>query len=107
MIIRINFSNHESMFFGDSYKSWEAQAGEFLLKNKNLIPTIVSIDKSKSKWMSWGGLKWCPVSSFQLNLNREGCQSSDPDNSSPRIFSEMIFVKDSAKLQKKLDYYLK
>lgn len=107
MIIRINFSNHESMLFGESYKPWAMQAGEFLLKNNELIPAITSIEKSKSKWMSWGGLKWCPASSFQINLNREGCQSNDPDNASPRIYAEMSFVQDTINCKNKLDYYLR
>lgn len=107
MIVKISFKNsHEPMLFGDSYKKWEIQASEFFLQNKELFKEIVTIEKSKSKWVGWGGLKWCPEKSIQKQLNREGCQAGDPDNVNPRQYSDMLFSKDD-KLISKLEYYLR
>lgn len=81
-----------TMMFGDSYKSWENQFNQwsFTWKPKELI----SAESTKEKWIGWGGLKWCCEDNFQKELNREGCQSSDPDNPKPRKYENMVFVKN-------------
>lgn len=100
MIVRICFSNGEVMMFGDSYKPWDMQAREFLRYNPALKDGIILIEKSKDKWVSWGGLKWCPESSFQEYLNREGVQQHEDDNPRPRQFGDMKFTEDRKLIEK-------
>jgi len=98
MIVKIEFiSNIEEpwcMMFGNSYKSWKDQAREYLDRLSILDPTArpVRASYSKSNWVGWGGLKWCDEDEFQGCLNREGCQSSDPDNPNPRQYLDMKFL---------------
>lgn len=80
------------MMFGDSYKPWHMQFEEYFYKFKDKLSNPLKVETSPNKWIGWGGLKWCSESSFQLQLNREGCQESEPDNSNPRKYSEMVFV---------------
>lgn len=97
-IVRVRFSESWVMMFGNSYKPWEMQLNEYLifLKQKGEAPTIDGVHVSDSHWISWGGLKWCSEDNFQNQLNREGCQSSDPDNPNPRQYKDMRFYEDSA-----------
>jgi len=95
MIVRVTFENDLTMLFGDSYKPWTLQFDEYCWRNKKQLGEIVSVDTSAEKWISWGGLKWCADESFQAQLNREGCQSGDPDNQNPRKYDEMKFGFDS------------
>lgn len=87
--------------FGTSYKTYLHQIQDFAYRTQkwmNHLPhpafEILSIEVSKSMWKSWGGLKWCLEENFQHELNREGCQSDDPDNPKPRQYSKMKFVKE-------------
>lgn len=85
--------NIQVMMFGDSYKTWEEQRYEFENyyedhKKWKRIKTEIS----KSKWKSWGGLKWCREENFQEELNREGKQIDDPtDNPNARQYSSFVF----------------
>ena len=88
MIARVTFENDLVMMFGDSYKPWTMQYNEYLCYKK-LKP--VKIEISKSKWIGWGGLKWCSENEFQGQLNREGCQENELDNTKPREYSKMKF----------------
>jgi len=96
-IVRIKFSEDWTMMFGNSYKPWEIQLEEylFLLKEKKELDTFEEVTVSDNKWVGWGGLKWCPETNFQQQLNREGCQSNEPDNPYPRLYAEMVFYEDS------------
>ncbi|MGR5875599.1 spore protein H [Bacillus pacificus] len=65
---------------------------------------------SDSKWISWGGLKWCPEERFQHHLNREGCQSDELDNPNPRQYKDMNFYEDitiTRKVNKAVSNYKK
>lgn len=95
MIVRITFDKDLTMMFGDSYKPWTMQFDEFSWTYKNELREIKSVEVSSSKWVGWGGLKWCPEEDFQKQLNREGCQSGDPDNPKPRQYKDMSFCFDS------------
>lgn len=109
MIIRITFKEKVglergefTMMFGDSYKKWQTQFCEFAFnyfkadpsrgwRAEDVIPQLIKAEKCKDKWIGWGGLKWCISDIFQKELNREGCQSGDPDNPNPRQYSQMVF----------------
>lgn len=108
MIIRITWLNSELksiiMLYGDSHKTWSQQVQEYIRENikwwdstiliKRNLFGILNVEVSDSKWISWGGLKWCPHENFQKELNREGCQLSDPDANSPRFYRDMVFRSD-------------
>lgn len=116
MIIRMKILdvNHKeyTFLFGSSYKTYLEQIQDFSYRTQVWIDSlphpaysILSIQVSKSKWKSWGGLKWCLEENFQEELNREGVQSNEPDNPNPRQYSEMMFIKEyyhSAKIE---DWY--
>ena len=90
------------MLFGDSYKKWHTQMIEYLgicfcskyrgWNYEEMSGHIIKVEVSKSKWIGWGGLKWCVHDYFQHKLNREGVQEDEPDNKNPRKYSEMIFI---------------
>lgn len=91
-IVKVKFtgeSENYTMLFGDSYKSWQEQYGEYCRLYPELEPVYAW--KSISRWIGWAGLKWCSEENFQQNLNREKCQDGDPDNPNPRKYSEMKF----------------
>jgi len=92
MIVRVKFKNSEIFLFGDSYKAWTMQFGEFIRSTIKL--EIERVEVCKDKWVSWGGLKWCSEHNFQRVLNREGCQDGDLDNPNPRIYKNMIFCEN-------------
>lgn len=96
MIVRIEFKrtddSREVVLFGNSYKDWKIQFNEFVYRFRFELAGVDGVSKSSSKWIGWGGLKWCSAKNFQEKLNREGCQDSEPDNPSPRQFSNMKFV---------------
>lgn len=98
MILRITFQNDatSTMLFGDGYKPWKLQFEEYVHRHGMGTSDVLRVEKSKSAWKNWGGLKWCHEDSFQQELNREGCQQDDPDASNPRQYSRMRFV-DSEK----------
>lgn len=102
MIVKAEFES-TTMLFGDSYKPWQMQFDEWawLCKNDNDQLNLVKVTVSEDKWVSWGGLKWCPEEKFQQQLNREGCQDDEQDNQYPRQYSEMQFVRD-AKVERKV-----
>jgi hypothetical protein len=89
VIVRIKFKNGETMMFGSTYKQRMDQVSEYahIFKTK-----AEKIEISDSKWIGWGGLKWCSESEFQNELNREGCQDNEQDNPNPRKYSDMVFV---------------
>lgn len=91
MIVRVKFVDGVVMMFGTSYKKWTMQFDEYCWDYKEQLNEIEKVEVSNSKWIGWGGLKWCPEERFQHQLNREGCQSSDPDNANPRQYNEMSF----------------
>jgi len=125
MIVRVTFyekpenvkaghSKTFTMLFGDSYKSWETQFEEFSYwyytprgegwKVKNIEGKIINAEKSNSKWIGWGGLKWCPEDEFQQELNREGVQDGEPDNPKPRQYRKMKFTPMSIDILYKVLY---
>lgn len=69
MTIKSKFQNGRAMLFGDSYKRWWTQMAEYC---RDIREQPESIRVSKSKWISFGGLKWCSEQSFQLELDEEG-----------------------------------
>ena len=81
-----------TMMFGNSYKNWQSQFAEYCRICKQV--EIISVQSSPSKWISWGGLKWCKEDLFQYYLNREGCQENDLDNQNPRKYEAMNFGKN-------------
>lgn len=101
-IIRVKFTDDWTMMFGNSYKPWEMQLEEYLLilKRKGELDDYMDVTVSDSKWVDWGGLKWCAEENFQHQLNREGCQSDEPDNLNPRKYEEMVFYRDSSVTKK-------
>jgi hypothetical protein len=90
MIIKITFTNGVRMF-GNSYKPWEDQVEEYMRRNAKAIEKPLKVEISRSKFITWGGLKWCSEDDFQQELNREGCQYGEPDNKDPRQYSNMLF----------------
>lgn len=94
MIVRIKFDGDLTMMFGSSYKPWTLQLDEFCWQFKKQLGSIVSAEVSDEKWIGWGGLKWCAEENLQQQLNREGCQSNDPDNPNPRKYADMRFYYD-------------
>lgn len=94
-IVRVAFAER-TMMFGNSYKPWKIQFDEYVLQKKMAGETLTlkKVDVSDAKWVWFGGLKWCPEENFQHQLNREGCQSNEPDNLNPRKYSEMKFYED-------------
>lgn len=120
MIIRITWLNFEkrpfTILYGDSYKLWPQQVQEYIwesikfwnsttLIKRNLFG-ISKVEISDDKWISWGGLKWCPHEDFQKELNREGCQLSDPDANCPRSYRNMVFKPDTKAHSVVLKMYL-
>ncbi|MGM7720636.1 spore protein H [Metabacillus sp. Hm71] len=101
MIVRVTFSEDHVMLFGDSYKPWRIQLDEYMWSFKP--EKVLNVESSHSKWVGWGGLKWCPDSKFQHQLNREGCQDNDPDNPKPRQYHKMNFKYDPKKHAKALE----
>lgn len=91
MIVRVHFENGDVMMFGTSYKPWTMQFDEYCWNNKDQINDIEKVEVSNSKWIGWGGLKWCSEEKFQHQLNREECQYNEPDNPAPRQYNEMKF----------------
>lgn len=108
MTIRITFTNRDGtrdkILFGNSYKHWRVQAEEYIYRTygsrehgwrfsdiEDVVKTM-RIEQSDSPWVSWGGLKWCEESIFQeKELNREGVQLEEPDNSNPRQYEKFVF----------------
>ncbi len=121
MIIRITILDKDKkpfiMLFGDSHQKWDVHFQDYLWYEikwwdekkctKREIFGIVNVESSKSRWISWGGLKWCSHESFQEELNREGCQTGDKDNSNPRRYGDMIFVDNPSVMKKVVDMYNK
>lgn len=101
MIIKV-FFKERVMMFGASYKEWEDQVDEYMFRfRKELVgDKPIKVETSRSKWISWGGLKWCNEENFQHQLNREGCQSNDTDNPKARLYSEMKFSVNRKALEK-------
>jgi hypothetical protein len=95
MIVQIKFANDLTMMFGDSYKPWRVQMDEFCWDNKAYLGDIEEVSCCSDDWIGWGGLKWCVSEVFQHQLNREGCQSTDPDNPNARQYTDMKFEFDS------------
>lgn len=91
IIIKITFSN-DTMMFGNSYKSWEEQVEEYMRRSAKDLEKPSKVEISSSKFISWGGLKWCSENKFQYLLNREGCQYDELDNPNPRQYSDIKFT---------------
>lgn len=101
--IKMKDSKEEfTMLFGDSYKSYLVQIKEFFyrvgtkwVENKPCAEIeIIDIQFSNAKWIGWGGLKWVSEENIQEKYNREGCQSDEPDNPTPRKYSDISFSYD-------------
>jgi hypothetical protein len=118
MIVKVIIEEEDkkqfTMLFGSSYKSWLDQICDYSYRTQKWIgnkrhPTykVVSVETSKSKWKSWGGLKWCEEKNFQQELNREGCQKGVKGNPNPRQYSEMSFKKNYYVSKKIKDFYAK
>lgn len=110
-IVRVAFVDGSIMLFGNSYKPWDMQLDEylFLLKRDNELMMVKEVEVSDSPWVHFGGLKWCSAKNFQQQLNREGCQSDEPDNENPRLYRDMVFyydLKTSDKVKKMVKNYL-
>lgn len=104
-IIRVKFNEKHVMLFGNSNKPWSVQLGEYLwlLMWNDELEYFEEVTVSDSAWVSGGGLeglKWCLEKDFQHQLNREGCQSSEPDNPNPRQYKDMHFYSDSSVTKK-------
>lgn len=99
--VKVTFAD-KVMMFGNSYKPWEMQYDEYIwMCKRNGSPVeLISVETSHSKWIAWGGLKWCPEDKFQQQLNREGCQDNEPDNPKPRQYSNMKFKYDATTFKK-------
>lgn len=72
MIVCIKFKNEIeefSMLFGDSYKLWYEQLAEYMFITKLRPYKPYHVHYSKSKWISYGGLKWCCLDNFQEELD--------------------------------------
>jgi hypothetical protein len=86
---------------GTSYKDWVTQATEFLYRTygsktegwrfRDIEDLDIEVERSLSKWVGWGGLKWCSEEIMQEELNREGVQQNEPDNPKPRQYSTFKF----------------
>lgn len=93
MIVKIKFKTEDdkeyTMMFGDSYKKWYVQFEEYVKLHKAY--NCIDVSVSKSKWIGWGGLKWCNENEFQYELNREGRQEYETDNHKSRKYLQMSF----------------
>lgn len=86
---------------GTSYKQWYQQAEEFIYREygsktmgwrfRDIEDLDIDVEKSQSRWIGWGGLKWCTEDVMQEELNREGCQDGEPDNPRPRKYINFNF----------------
>ena len=106
-----------TMMFGDSYKSWKSQFCEFSYrfytprtegwKKEYVNGNILNGAQSKSKWIGYGGLKWCLEEEFQKELNAEyEGQKKDIEWNGPRQYSKMVFTAmNLSTLYKALDNY--
>ena len=56
------------MMFGNSYRTWWDQLGEYLRLTKRAKPTI---EVSPEPWIGYGGLKWCSWEDFAVQLAEE------------------------------------
>lgn len=113
MIVRVTFREKSElvkqgkpetfvMLFGNSYKKWQTQFAEFAFRyytprgegwdRKYIAGNIVGGAKSMSKWIGYGGLKWCPEEEFQKELDAEyEGQKSKIEWNGPRQYSKMDF----------------
>lgn len=105
MIIKITFEDGLVMMFGNGYNKWEWQVEEYMIITADFLSNPIKIETSRSKWISWGGLKWCPEDNFQQQLNREGCQNYDLDNPKPRLYKSMTFNLASNSIEEKVIKY--
>ena len=106
LIIKITFPDRV-MLFGNSYKPWYMQVDEYMHRCAEDLQEPVKAEYSRSKWIGWGGLKWCPEDRFQYQLNREGCQDGEPDNPYPRGYSQMHFEEvDKKAFTQIFEYYV-
>lgn len=119
--IRITITDDDKervILTGTSYKYWWEQAVEYIYRNygspdrgwcyQDIAHLQFDVDKSHSRWIGWGGLKWCSPDLMQDNLNREGVQRDEPDNPKPRRFDTFKFNSYYAgyeKLMKELRKY--
>ena len=69
MTIKATWSDGVVMMFGDSYRDWDDQLGEYCRMTNRTRPVIMV---SRTKWVGFGGLKWCSKDNFQEQLNKEG-----------------------------------
>lgn len=104
MTIRLTITKGEKtevILTGTSYKHWYEQAVEYIYRTygdkekgwryRDVADLDIEVEKSHSKWVGWGGLKWCAEEFMQGELNREGCQSGEPDNPRPRKYINFNF----------------
>lgn len=106
MTVRVTFKqddgSEKKILFGNSYKHWTTQMVEYTYRTyghktkgwryEDVEGRVLEVEKSLSKWVGWGGLKWIEESIFQTEeLNREGCQPGEPDNPKPRQYKDFKF----------------
>jgi hypothetical protein len=103
--VRITFRGKDGepdvVLFGNSYKTWQQQMVEYVYRTygnrdhgwryADVEGRLLGVERSRSAWIGWGGLKWCSEDIFQEELNREGCQQGDPDNPRPRRYADFNF----------------
>ena len=94
MTIKAKFPSGRVMLFGDSYKRWWTQMYEHC---RDIREQPTEIQVSKSKWISFGGLKWCEESRLQYELDEEGegrsaavCQWRRPTAIELRILNKHV-----------------
>jgi len=69
MTIKATFPDGTVMMLGDSYRKWWDQLAELCHYRKLPRPTVM---KCPTRWISYGGLKWCAESEFVECLKEEG-----------------------------------
>ncbi len=117
MIVRITILNaqgeEEVWLTGNNYKDWWMHWEDFLYKRtqwwcrqnrilvKRLVYGIVDVEYSRSKWISYGGLKSCKEEVFQDELNEE----AKGLDKKPRKYTDMYFKEIYKHYEKAEDIY--
>lgn len=69
MTIKATFPDGTVIMLGDSYRKWWDQLAELCHYHKLPRPSVL---KCPSKWIGYGGLKWCSECNFAECLRVEG-----------------------------------
>lgn len=68
LTIRATWPDGLRMMFGNSYRKWWDQLGEYCRMQNRGRP---SIEVANEPWIGFGGLKWCSWEDFQEELDTE------------------------------------